>query len=72
MANSDPQDFTSDPPIVVQGGNSVNLKFPHKFKDEGDDKEYKKYKSGSNLASIEVDGVTTELSENSRIIIRFK
>ncbi|MGI9108318.1 MAG: hypothetical protein ACR2G4_18985 [Pyrinomonadaceae bacterium] len=72
MAKSDLQDLTSDPPIVIQGGGSVSLKFPHKFKDEGEDKEYKKYKSESNLAAIEIDGKPVTFTEKSKIVIRFK
>jgi len=72
MSDANPLD-ENDRPIVVQGGGSVNLKFSHKFKDEGNDKEYKKYKSDSNLATIQIDGgEPIKLNENSRIIIRFK
>jgi hypothetical protein len=73
MANENPQDLVTDPPIVVQGGGSVNLDLPPQFKENGNNPNGKKFRSEKNLASIEIDGgKPIPLNENSRIVIRFK
>ena len=80
--NQDPNAGTSPPvlaaegdkPIIVQGGGSVDLDVPSKFKEKSSGPNGKKFKSDTNnLASIQIDdGKPIPLNKNSKIIINFE
>ena len=74
MSNNDPQAAASDPPIIVQGGGSVNLDLPLKFKEQSSGAQGKKFKSDTNnLASLQIDdGTLIPLNRNSKITINFE
>ena len=73
MSDNEPLAAESDPPIIIQGGGSVELDLPVQYKEKSKDSKYKKYKSDTgNLASIEIDGQSYSLTPKSRIVINFK
>lgn len=73
MSDNEPQAAESDPPIIVQGGGSVDLDLPPKFKEKNHGPKGKKFKNDTgNLASIEIDGQSYSLTPTSRIVINFK
>ncbi len=80
--NLDPNTGTSSPelaaegdrPIIVQGGGSVDVDVPPKFKEKSSGPNGKNFKSDTNnLASIQIDdGKPIPLNKNSKIIINFE
>lgn len=65
----------ADPPIIVQGGNSVDVDVPGKFKDKGPDgKGGKKYRNDEqHLDTLTIDnGTPIQLQPNSKIVITYK
>jgi len=74
MSDNDPQAAEADRPIIVQGGGSVVLDLPPKFKERSSGPNGKKFKSDTNnLASIQIDGgKPISLNKNSEIIINFE
>ncbi len=67
-------DAESDRPIIVQGGGSVELDVPPKFKEKSSGSHGKKFKSDTNnLASLQIDnGKPITLNKNSKIVINFE
>jgi hypothetical protein len=63
-----------DPPIVVQGGGSIDVDIPEKFKEKGSGKKGGKYKGDTqNLVSVVIDGGTPiAVNANSKIEINYK
>jgi len=73
MSDNAPQAAEADRPIIISGGNSVELDLPVQYKEKSKDSKYTKYKSDTgNLASIEIDGKSYPLTPTSRIVIKFK
>lgn len=74
MSDNEPQAAEADPPIIIQGGGSVDLDLPVQYKEKSKDSKYKKYKSDTgNLASIQIDGgKPISLNKKSKIIINFE
>ena len=74
MQDPEPQAAESDPPIIVQGGGSVDLDLPPKFKEQSSGPQGKKFKSDTNnLASIQIDnGTPIPVNRNSKITIYFE
>ncbi|MDT7604113.1 MAG: hypothetical protein QOF61_2110 [Acidobacteriota bacterium] len=63
----------SDPPIIIQGGGSVDMFVPGKFKEKTSGPKGKGFKNDlGNLASIEIDGsITIALKSTSKIVIYY-
>ncbi len=63
-----------DRPIIVQGGGSVDLDLPPKFKEKSSGPDGKKFKSDTNnLVSVQIDnGKPISVSKNSKITINFE
>jgi hypothetical protein len=62
----------ADPPIIVQGGNSVDVDVPDKFKEHGTDKKGGKYRvEDRDLVSLTIDGKEYPLNATSRVEIRY-
>jgi hypothetical protein len=74
MSENDPQIAAVDPPIIIQGGGSVEVDLPSKFKEKSSSAAGKKFKSDtSNLVSIQIDEDTPiVLNKNSKITINFE
>jgi hypothetical protein len=64
----------TDPPIVVQGGGSIDLDVPEKFKEKGSEKKGGKFKGETqNLVSVVIDGgEPIPVNTTSRIEIHYK
>lgn len=72
-SNGPAESFDSDPPIVIQGGGSVDMDVPSKFKEKSSGSKGKRFKHDiGNLVSIVIDGKTTPLNKNSRIEINYE
>ncbi len=74
MSDNAPQAAEADRPIIISGGNSVELDLPVQYKEKSKDSKYTKYKSDTgNLASIQIDGgKPISLNKNSKITIYFE
>ncbi|HYG08971.1 MAG TPA: hypothetical protein VD835_03250 [Pyrinomonadaceae bacterium] len=72
MSNQNPLASEGDPPIIVQGGSSVNIVVPPNFNQQtGDSKDFKN--DNVNLISLQIDGGTPiPLNKNAKITITYK
>jgi hypothetical protein len=81
MSNSNPLPTPGDPPIIVQGGGSVNVIVPPNFSEQatsayqqtagGNGKDFKN--DNVNLISLQIDGGTPiPLDKNATITINYK
>ncbi|MCA1630087.1 MAG: hypothetical protein LC785_13055 [Acidobacteria bacterium] len=63
-----------DPPIVVQGGGSIDVDIPEKFKEKGSGKKGGKYKGDTqSLVSVVIDGgAPIHVNATSKIEINYK
>jgi hypothetical protein len=63
----------ADPPIIIQGGGSIDLDVPSKFKEKSSGPNGKKFKNDlGNLESIVIDdAVTIKLKPTSKIVINY-
>ncbi|HLL76669.1 MAG TPA: hypothetical protein VK421_15550 [Pyrinomonadaceae bacterium] len=69
MSNGNPGEV----PIIIQGGNSVDVEVPSKFKENGSGKQGGKFRNpNQNLISLTIDGgEPIALQANSRIEITY-
>ncbi len=71
----DPEDQTSesDPPIIIQGGGSVSITVPPKFKEHGNSPKGKEFKDDIGaLVSIQINEDTPiSLNSNDKITIKY-
>ena len=67
-------DADTEPPIIVQGGGSIDMNVPPRFRDHGTGSHGKKFKDAAGtLESVVIDDTTTiKLKPDSRIEIRYK
>ena len=74
MSNPDPQATEGDPPIIVQGGGSVNIIVPSTFNEQAATEKEKDFKNDNvSLLSLQIDGNTPiPLNKNSKITINYK
>ncbi len=71
MSENQPLTAPSDPPIIVQGGGSVDVEVPDGFNQQGSGKNFKNDKV--NLVSLQIDEQTPiPLNKNARITILYK
>jgi hypothetical protein len=63
----------ADPPIVVQGGGSIDMDVPSKFKEKSSGPHGKKFKNEfGDLDSVVIDdAVTIKLKPTSKIVINY-
>jgi hypothetical protein len=64
----------TDPPIIIQGGGSIDVDVPEKFKEKGSGKKGGKYKGETqNLVSVVIDGgAPITVKADSKIEINYK
>jgi len=80
MSDQNPLVAPGDPPIIIQGGGSVNIIVPPEFTEQAGAYEQsatakgKDFKNGNvNLISLQIDEDTPiALNKNSRITITYK
>ena len=74
MSNPEPIVIEGDPPIIIQGGSSVNVIIPPNFNEQAHTGKGKDFKNGNvNLISLQIDDNTPiTLNRNSRITIIYK
>ena len=72
MSNPNPPAPEGDPPIIIQGGSSVNIIVPASFNAQtGTGKDFKN--DQVNLVSLQIDENTPiPLNKNSKITITYK
>jgi hypothetical protein len=63
----------ADPPIVIQGGGSIDMDVPPKFKEKSSSPSGKKFKNEfGDLDSVVIDdAVTIKLKPTSKIVINY-
>jgi hypothetical protein len=74
MSEQEPQATEGDPPIIIQGGGSVNVVLPANFNEQAASEKQKDFKNVNvNLVSLQIDGgAPILLNKNSRITINYK
>jgi hypothetical protein len=71
MSDNDPQAAASDPPILIQGGGSIDIDVPAGFTEQGGTKRFKNDKV--NLVSLQINEDTPiTLNKDDKITITYK
>jgi hypothetical protein len=71
MSDNDPQTAASDPPILIQGGGSIEIDVPASFQEQGGAKRFKNEQV--NLVSLQINEDTPiQLNKGDKISITYK